>query len=528
MSPSPERARGGRRLAIILLYVVGFWGVLPAALILAGWLLDAALGLHGEPSALGLAALVPGGVLLLWAGAELQRRGHGLPISALPPDHLVVGGPYRMMRHPIYVGWNAIVFGLGLLLGSPGLSWIVAPAVAPAWIAYALLEERTLIRRFGAGYRHYKRRTGLVPGPSLYSVARLLIGILLPVRVEGGANIPVKGAAVLVPNHACYLDPGFVARTTSRTIWYTTTAEVYRGSLAPVMRRMPTVPLRRYRPDPVACREVVRLLAEGELVCIFPEGERSPHGGRQAPIPHVAATIARFGAPVIPVVIIGGADVGPRWAATLRRRPVVVRVGPAIRLSPANGAQQVADAWGALAGSSDEPVHLRGLDMRKISRILWRCPSCGGEAGFRAADLSCDSCGSSWLPRDDGFLEVSTGEITSLADMARAVSAFAEDGAQEASARGFVEESFIGPARRLAPLGRGALRIDRIGVTFQGTTLPIAEIRSVTTERADTLQVATAASMWQFKPDGLSVFRSKNALDAWLAAPTERPGMRPA
>lgn len=516
MSGFPRTIGAGRRLAIIVVYVVVFWLVLPGALVVAGRMLDEVLGFDGEPNPLGLAALVPGFALLLWSGAELRRRGRGMPISALPPAILVTSGPYRTMRHPMYVGWNAAVFGLGVVIGMPALAWIIAPAVAPVWIAYALREERALARRFGTAYRRYKTRTGLVPWPSLYWVGRLLVGVLLPLKVEGATNIPRRGAAVLVPNHSCYLDPAFVARTTGRTIWFTTTAEVFRGRLAYLVRRLPTVPLRRYRPDPTACREVIRLLEEGELLCIFPEGERSPHGGRQAPIPDVARTIARLGAPVIPVIIIGAADVGPRWAEALRRRPVVVRAGQPVTLAAETAAQQIADAWAGLAGQNGEPIHLAGLDMSKINRILWRCPSCGSEDRFKASDLSCDDCGVAWRAREDGFLETQAGAITSLAAMARDVATFPEDRALEAAAQASVEAPGSGPLRPLTPLGDGLLRIDETGLMFDEVSLPLSEIRSVTTERSDTLQVATRKAMWQFVPN-TSVFRLKNALDTWAS-----------
>ena len=514
----PGRGPGpGRRLVIIAAYVAVYWAVLPGVLVAAGLSVDGALGLDARPSPWGFGAVVPGLALMLWAAIELRRRGRGLPISALPPVRLVTTGPYRLMRHPMYAGWNAAVFGLGLLIGSPGLALVVAPALAPGWIGYALLEERGLARRFGGGYRRYKKRVGLLPWVSLYWVSQLLVlAGALPVSVQGSEHIPKKGPALLVPNHVCYLDPAFVGRATRRVIWFTTTAEAFRaGPLAFVLRRMPAVPLRRYRPDPAACREVMRLLEEGELVCIFPEGERSPHGGRQAPSPQASSMIARLGVPVIPIVMVGGADVGPRWANVLRRRPVVVRVGPPLTLTEEGAVSQIVEAWDRLSPERDEPVRLAGLDRAKLSRILWRCPACGNEGAFRPAALACEACGSRWRPTDGGFLADSTGAVTTLAGLARAVLAFPDPPPLRARARGYVERSMSGPIRPLDPLGEGELRIDACGLSFDGLNVPPVDIRSVTSERADTLQVATAAGMWQFRPRDKSVFRLKNALDQW-------------
>ena len=76
----------------------------------------------------------------------------------------------------------------------------------------------------------------------------------------------------------------------------------------------------------------------------------------------------------------------------------------------------------------------------------------------------------------------------------------------------------FGPIRPLRPLGEGELRLDPERLTFGGLELSLADLRYVTTERADTLQLATAAGMWQFRPTEGSAFRLKNALDQWRGA----------
>src|SRR3990170_3542948 len=150
-APVPVRTPGPMaRAAIIAGYVAVFWGALPAVVVWLGLALDDALGLDSEPSLLGLAPLVPAVGLLAWAAVELRGRGRGLHIGALPPRCLVASGPYRFMRHPMYLGWNVAVFGLGLLIGSPALAYIVAPFLLPGWMAYARIEEAGLARRFGA------------------------------------------------------------------------------------------------------------------------------------------------------------------------------------------------------------------------------------------------------------------------------------------------------------------------------------------------------------------------------------------
>lgn len=87
-------------------------------------------------------------------------------LTLLPDQHLVVAGPYRVVRHPGYLAQIAV-----LVAGSALVSlnvWVVS-AVGPLLLAaYAYrirAEERMLESRFGEAYRGYRARTWrLIPG----------------------------------------------------------------------------------------------------------------------------------------------------------------------------------------------------------------------------------------------------------------------------------------------------------------------------------------------------------------------------
>lgn len=234
---------------------------------------------------------------------------------------------------------------------------------------------------------------------------------------------------------------------------------------------------------------------------------------------------------VHPVGIVGSADVGPRWSDSLRRRPVVVRIGPPLSLTPGDAVRQIEEAWRGLIPDTDQAVHLDGLDRGKLARILWRCPACGDEEEFRPALLSCDTCGALWTARADGFLEDRARVVMSLAALARSVFGFAENPVLQVPAAGSSEPSILGPIGPMEPLGEGELRVDPKRLTFRDLDIRLADIRSATTERADTLQIATGTRMWQFRLRGGSAFRLKGALDRWrqtnrAAADRESPSVR--
>lgn len=102
-----------------------------------------------------LAAIGMGIVLLVSCILEFARRGRGTLSPVDPPRALVVQGPYRYVRNPMYVGVTAILLGEVLLTRSRALLvyWMIWFAAANLFIlAY---EEPTLRRQFGTAYERY-------------------------------------------------------------------------------------------------------------------------------------------------------------------------------------------------------------------------------------------------------------------------------------------------------------------------------------------------------------------------------------
>jgi protein-S-isoprenylcysteine O-methyltransferase Ste14 len=91
----------------------------------------------------------------IWAAWTM---GPSLSAFPRPPRHaeLVDRGPYRYLRHPIYVGGVLFFAGLSLVFSVWGLA--LTAVLAAFWIAKARLEERHLVARFPE-YADYRRRT---------------------------------------------------------------------------------------------------------------------------------------------------------------------------------------------------------------------------------------------------------------------------------------------------------------------------------------------------------------------------------
>lgn len=111
---------------------------------------------------LGLALAVTGLAFTCWARVVLGRNWSG--VVQLKHDHeLIVRGPYRIVRHPIYTGLLLAFFGTGLAVGE----WRAVVAIVIVAIAFwrkLRLEERWLCELFDDQYRRYMREVkALVP-----------------------------------------------------------------------------------------------------------------------------------------------------------------------------------------------------------------------------------------------------------------------------------------------------------------------------------------------------------------------------
>ncbi|AKJ09029.1 isoprenylcysteine carboxyl methyltransferase [Streptomyces incarnatus] len=106
---------------------------------------------------LGLLPLAAGAGVILEAFTRFALEGLGTPAPVAPPARLVVSGPYRYVRNPVYVAVAAVLIGQGLLLARPVLFGYAAGAWVLTWAFVRWYEEPGLARRFGAEYEDYRR-----------------------------------------------------------------------------------------------------------------------------------------------------------------------------------------------------------------------------------------------------------------------------------------------------------------------------------------------------------------------------------
>ncbi len=167
--------------------------------------------------------------------------------------------------------------------------------------------------------------------------------------IEGGDNIPIDGPAVIAPNHLSFCDSIFVPAALPRRVWAIGKGE-YMDSWKTkhIFPALGMIPIDRTGGDAAqaALDTAARVLDDGRLFMIYPEGTRSRsenlHKGRTG-----AARLAiRCNAPIVPVGHEGTLAVQPPDSVLLKPKlPVTIRFGRPM--------------WAHEFGDPDDPRTLR-------------------------------------------------------------------------------------------------------------------------------------------------------------------------
>jgi 1-acyl-sn-glycerol-3-phosphate acyltransferase len=168
----------------------------------------------------------------------------------------------------------------------------------------------------------------LVPEFLLRFIAWMLVHTFYRIRLVHAERIPEEGAAVLVCNHVSYVDAIVIMAESPRPIRFVMDHHIFKSPFAGwVFRHAKAIPIAPSHENPEmltrAYETCARALAEGDLVCIFPEGKLTKTGDLN-PFRHgVTEIIRRTPAPVVPMALRGlWGSVFSRAGETRWPRPV--------------------------------------------------------------------------------------------------------------------------------------------------------------------------------------------------------------
>lgn len=165
------------------------------------------------------------------------------------------------------------------------------------------------------------------------TLLRAVLSVVTRWKVHGRENLPADGGAVIVANHLSYADPPLLAVAVGRRrVIFMAKVEIFRLPWGIVPRLYGALPVRRFAADAPAMLRAERVIRDGKMLGMFPEGTRG-RPGRVLRMHHGASMLAlRSGAPIIPVAITGTEALN-RPRNFLRRPRVEIVIGTPIEVA---------------------------------------------------------------------------------------------------------------------------------------------------------------------------------------------------
>jgi 1-acyl-sn-glycerol-3-phosphate acyltransferase len=168
----------------------------------------------------------------------------------------------------------------------------------------------------------------------VWTVSRSYYTLFHGLSFHGVEHVPA-GGCIIAPNHVSFLDPPLVGCCVDRELYYLARKTLFKP---PVMDKLlpsiNSIPVDQERPDMVGLKRIIQIIRDGGGVILFPEGSRSPDGKLQAGQPGIGLTVAKAGAPVVPVRIFGAFEAWPIHGKLKLFRPVQVVFGRPLFFDP--------------------------------------------------------------------------------------------------------------------------------------------------------------------------------------------------
>jgi 1-acyl-sn-glycerol-3-phosphate acyltransferase len=123
-------------------------------------------------------------------------------------------------------------------------------------------------------------------------------------RIHHRDRVPATGPVILAPNHVGWFDGPVLVATSPRPVHAMVKKEEFGGRFGRLMVAAGQIPLDRFAVDVAAVKQAVRLLRDGRVLGIYPEGARG-EGDAQFVKPGWAYLAMVTGTPVVPVATFG-------------------------------------------------------------------------------------------------------------------------------------------------------------------------------------------------------------------------------
>jgi len=165
------------------------------------------------------------------------------------------------------------------------------------------------------------------------------VTLFFRLRVYGLENIPADSAFVLISNHQSFLDPLIYWVLLKRHLYFLARNTLFANKFVNLfMSSLEMISIKRGEADLKAIRMVLAKFSEGNGVCLFPEGTRTPDGRIANFKPGFGLLCKKGDVPVVPVVIDGAFECWPKHHKIFRPgSKIVITYGKAITAEQIKG-----------------------------------------------------------------------------------------------------------------------------------------------------------------------------------------------
>lgn len=246
-------------------------------------------------------------------------------------------------------------------------------------------------------------------------------------------DFKLKGPCLLVANHLNTFDGVYIQALVSKPIRYVISDGIFKNKyLRKAMSIVEFIPKKKFVSDTRTIKHILRVIRNGGIVGLFPEGRRSWDGQTVKISPATFKLVKMLKVPVISAKIRGAYFTEPRWSNSFRRGRIEIEFKTLIdqetlkKMSVEEIQQTITHdlQHNEFEWQQQKRIPFKGKALAEgFERVLYSCPDCGYFDCMHSSGnkIRCSHCGATYYMDEYGFVHSEKGYLpsSSVADINR-------------------------------------------------------------------------------------------------------------
>lgn len=235
----------------------------------------------------------------------------------------------------------------------------------------------------------------------------------------------LKGPCLLVANHLNTFDGVYIQALVSKPIRYVISDGIFKNKyLRKAMSIVEFIPKKKFVSDTRTIKHILRVIRNGGIVGLFPEGRRSWDGQTVKISPATFKLVKMLKVPVISAKIRGAYFTEPRWSNSFRRGRIEIEFKTLIdqetlkKMSVEEIQQTITQdlQHNEFEWQQQKRIPFKGKALAEgFERVLYSCPDCGFFDCMHSSGnkIKCSHCGATYYMDEYGFVHSEKGYLPS-------------------------------------------------------------------------------------------------------------------